>query len=90
VATAADLGNRGPLVFGHRGASGYRPEHTLASYELAIRLGADVIEPDLVITKNGVLVARHEPEISRAGRRLTQRQSISAELTNWRSSSRSG
>ena len=53
-----------PLVFGHRGASGYRPEHTLASYELAIRLGVDVIEPDLVPTKDGVLVARHEPEIS--------------------------
>src|ERR671918_886745 len=54
----------GPLVFGHRGASGYRPEHTLASYELAARMGADYIEPDLVTTKNGVLVARHEPEIS--------------------------
>jgi glycerophosphoryl diester phosphodiesterase len=53
-----------PLVFGHRGASGYRPEHTLASYELAIRLGVDVIEPDLVTTSDGVLVARHEPEIS--------------------------
>ena len=54
----------GPLVIGHRGASGYRPEHTLASYELAARQGADYIEPDLVITKDGVLVARHEPEIS--------------------------
>jgi glycerophosphoryl diester phosphodiesterase len=53
----------GPLVFGHRGASGYRPEHTLASYALAIQLGADVIEPDLVSTKDGVLVARHENEI---------------------------
>ena len=53
-----------PLVFGHRGAAGYRPEHTLASYDLAIRLGADVIEPDLVTTSDGVLVARHEPEIS--------------------------
>jgi len=53
-----------PLVFGHRGASGYRPEHTLASYQLAIRLGADYIEPDLVSTKDGVLVARHENEIS--------------------------
>ncbi len=53
----------GPLVFGHRGASGYRPEHTLAAYELGIRLGADVIEPDLVSTKDGVLVARHENEI---------------------------
>jgi glycerophosphoryl diester phosphodiesterase len=55
---------RGPLVIGHRGASGYRPEHTLASYELAARMGADYIEPDLVSTKDGVLVARHENEIS--------------------------
>ncbi|MGQ0778773.1 MAG: glycerophosphodiester phosphodiesterase [Pseudonocardiales bacterium] len=53
----------GPLVIGHRGASGYRPEHTLASYELAIRLGADFIEPDLVPTRDGHLVARHENEI---------------------------
>jgi glycerophosphoryl diester phosphodiesterase len=52
-----------PLVIGHRGASGYRPEHTLASYRLAPELGADYIEPDLVSTKDGVLVARHEPEI---------------------------
>ena len=51
------------LVIGHRGASGYRPEHTLASYELAARMGADFIEPDLVTTKDRVLVARHEPEI---------------------------
>jgi glycerophosphoryl diester phosphodiesterase len=51
-------------VFAHRGASGYRPEHTLAAYELAIRMGADYIEPDLVSTKDGVLVARHENEIS--------------------------
>jgi glycerophosphoryl diester phosphodiesterase len=55
---------RSPLVIGHRGASGYRPEHTLASYELAARMGADYIEPDLVSTKDGVLVARHENEIS--------------------------
>jgi glycerophosphoryl diester phosphodiesterase len=52
-----------PLVIGHRGASGYRPEHTLGSYELAIALGADYIEPDLVSTKDHVLVARHENEI---------------------------
>ncbi|MCZ2857772.1 glycerophosphodiester phosphodiesterase [Blastococcus sp. VKM Ac-2987] len=52
------------LVVGHRGASGYRPEHTLASYELAARMGADYIEPDVVSTKDGVLVARHENEIS--------------------------
>lgn len=51
-------------VFAHRGASGYRPEHTLAAYTLAIELGADYIEPDVVSTKDGVLVARHENEIS--------------------------
>jgi glycerophosphoryl diester phosphodiesterase len=53
-----------PIVIAHRGASGYRPEHTLASYELAIGMGADFIEPDLVSTKDGVLIARHENEIS--------------------------
>ncbi|WP_200206096.1 glycerophosphodiester phosphodiesterase [Micromonospora coerulea] len=53
-----------PIVIGHRGASGYRPEHTLKSYRLAIRMGADYVEPDLVSTKDGVLVARHENEIS--------------------------
>ncbi len=53
-----------PLVIGHRGASGYRPEHTLASYELAARMGADCIEPDVVSTADGVLVARHENEFS--------------------------
>ena len=51
-------------MIGHRGASGYRPEHTLASYELAARMGADYVEPDLVSTKDGVLVARHENEIA--------------------------
>ncbi len=53
-----------PLVIAHRGASGYRPEHTLESYRLAIRMGADYVEPDLVATRDGVLVARHENEIS--------------------------
>jgi glycerophosphoryl diester phosphodiesterase len=57
-------GNQGPIVIGHRGASAYRPEHTLASYELAIKMGADYIEPDLVSTSDGVLVARHENDIS--------------------------
>lgn len=52
------------LVIGHRGACGYRPEHTMASYEIAIEMGADFIEPDLVSTKDGVLIARHENEIS--------------------------
>ncbi|MFP4121417.1 MAG: glycerophosphodiester phosphodiesterase [Coleofasciculus sp.] len=56
--------NSCPLVIAHRGASGYRPEHTLAAYELAIQMGADYIEPDLVMTQDGVLVARHENEIS--------------------------
>ncbi len=53
-----------PLIIGHRGASGYLPEHTLPSYKLAIEQGADYIEPDLVSTKDGVLVARHEPNIA--------------------------
>ncbi len=57
-------GHAQPLIIGHRGAPGYRPEHTLASYRLAAELGADYIEPDLVSTKDGVLVVRHEPEIS--------------------------
>lgn len=52
-----------PLIIAHRGASGYRPEHTLASYELAIEQGADYVEPDLVSTKDGVLICRHECEI---------------------------
>ncbi|HXV92833.1 MAG TPA: glycerophosphodiester phosphodiesterase [Pseudonocardia sp.] len=72
----------GVVVIGHRGASGYRPEHTLASYELAARMGADYLEPDLVTTADGVLVARHDPEIGAttdvarrpefAGRRTTK------------------
>jgi glycerophosphoryl diester phosphodiesterase len=52
-----------PIVIGHRGASGYMPEHTLASYFLAMQFGADYVEPDLVMTRDGVLVARHENEI---------------------------
>jgi glycerophosphoryl diester phosphodiesterase len=53
-----------PIIIAHRGASGYRPEHTLAAYELAIDMGADYIEPDLVCTRDGILIARHENEIS--------------------------
>ncbi|MDP8986197.1 MAG: glycerophosphodiester phosphodiesterase [Pseudomonadota bacterium] len=52
-----------PIVIAHRGASGERPEHTLESYRLAIEQGADYIEPDLVMTGDGVLIARHENEI---------------------------
>jgi glycerophosphoryl diester phosphodiesterase len=55
------LDGKPPLVIAHRGASGYRPEHTLASYTLAIDMGADYIEPDLVATRDGQLIARHEP-----------------------------
>ena len=53
-----------PLVIGHRGAPGYRPEHTEAAYRLAFELGADAVEPDIVATRDGVLVVRHENEIS--------------------------
>jgi glycerophosphoryl diester phosphodiesterase len=60
LAQAAD-----PLVIAHRGASGYLPEHTLAGYELAVRLGADYIEPDLQLTRDGVLVAMHDDTLQR-------------------------
>src|SRR5690349_1237829 len=52
-----------PLVIGHRGAHGYRPAHTLEGYSLAIALGADYVEPDLVATRDGHLIARHEPNL---------------------------
>lgn len=80
------------LVIGHRGASGYRPEHSRASYELAVALGADAVEPDIVATKDGVLVLRHENEISGttdvaahpefAARRVTKRID-GVNLTGW-------
>src|SRR5215208_6198659 len=71
VAVAAMIGppavaaahEKKPLVIGHRGAAGYLPDHTLQGYELAIDMGADYIEPDLVATKDGHLIARHEPNI---------------------------
>ncbi|MBE9181521.1 esterase-like activity of phytase family protein [Oculatella sp. LEGE 06141] len=58
------LDGNAPIVIGHRGASGDRPEHTLAAYKKAIADGADFIEPDLVVTKDGVLIARHEPMLA--------------------------
>ncbi len=58
------LNGQTPIVIGHRGASGYRPEHTLAAYQLAIEQGAAYIEPDLVSTSDGVLIARHEPMLA--------------------------
>ena len=65
AAGAATLSGAAPIVIGHRGASGYRPEHTLAAYRLAIAQGANYIEPDLVMSKDGALLARHEPMLSR-------------------------
>lgn len=55
---------RSPLVIGHRGAPAYRPEHSRSSYVLALAMGVDAVEPDIVVTKDGVLVVRHENEIS--------------------------
>ena len=81
-----------PIVIAHRGASGYRPEHTLAAYRLAIEQGADFIEPDLVSSADGVLVARHENELGRttdiadrpafAARRTTKAVD-GVEVTGW-------
>ncbi|MDI1325875.1 MAG: glycerophosphodiester phosphodiesterase family protein [Brevundimonas sp.] len=81
-----------PLIIAHRGASGERPEHTRAAYELAIRQGADFIEPDLVMSRDGVLIVRHENEIGGttdvaarpefAGRRATK--TVDGEpMTGW-------
>ena len=58
------LDGQRPLVIGHRGAAGHRPDHTIEGYKLAIEMGADFIEPDLVATKDGELIARHEPNIT--------------------------
>src|SRR3954466_12719459 len=53
-----------PVIVGHRGACAYRPEHTVASFEVAIDLGAELIEPDVVVSRDGALVVRHESELS--------------------------
>jgi glycerophosphoryl diester phosphodiesterase len=88
----ATLNGQPPLVIAHRGASGDRPEHTLAAHELAIEQGADFIEPDLVVTGDGALVVRHENELSLstdvasrprfASKRRTQRID-GREITGW-------
>lgn len=81
-----------PVVIGHRGAPAYRPEHTAASYLLAIDLGAELIEPDVVVSRDGVLVVRHESELSLstdvAGRaefavRRTTKEIDGQECTGW-------
>jgi glycerophosphoryl diester phosphodiesterase len=64
----ADVAAARVLAVGHRGASGYAPEHTIASYDLALELGADYIEQDLQLTKDGVLVALHDPTLDRTAR----------------------
>lgn len=81
-----------PLVIGHRGAPGYRPEHSRSSYDLALALGVDAVEPDIVLSRDGVLVVRHENEIGSttdvaqhpefADRRATKTID-GAELTGW-------
>ncbi|MGL5362004.1 MAG: glycerophosphodiester phosphodiesterase [Bosea sp. (in: a-proteobacteria)] len=58
---AQTLNGQKPVIAGHRGASGYLPDHTIESYKMAIEMGVDFIEPDVVATKDGVLIARHEP-----------------------------
>ncbi|MGW8481821.1 glycerophosphodiester phosphodiesterase family protein [Microbacterium sp. NPDC055903] len=83
---------KSPLVIGHRGASGYRPEHSRSAYELALAMGVDAVEPDVVATADGVLVVRHENEISGttdvaehpefADRRTTKRVD-GQDLTGW-------
>lgn len=75
------LGNVQPLVIGHRGASGHLPEHTLESYSRAIDMGADFVEPDLVTTKDGVLIARHEPNITSTTNVATLAQFASRKTT---------
>ncbi|HWM16431.1 MAG TPA: glycerophosphodiester phosphodiesterase family protein [Microbacterium sp.] len=81
-----------PLVIGHRGAPGYRPEHSRSSYDLAFAMGVDAVEPDVVVSRDGVLVVRHENEISGttdvADRpefhdRRTTKTIDGAELTGW-------
>jgi len=92
VAPPARAPGARPLVIAHRGASGYRPEHTLESYRVAIALGADYVEPDLVVTADGVLVARHENEIGattdvathpRFANRRTTKAVAGRQVTGW-------
>jgi glycerophosphoryl diester phosphodiesterase len=84
-----------PIVIAHRGASGYLPEHTLEAYKMAIDMGADFVEPDLVATKDGVLIARHEPMLGATtdvadrpefATRKTTRQVDGVDTTDWFSS----
>src|SRR4051794_4325324 len=85
-----DTGPHRVLIIGHRGASGHLPEHTIAGYTLAIAQGADYIEPDLVITKDGALIARHEHRIdettdvaAKFPERRTTKRSFGKEESGW-------
>src|SRR6478609_5063187 len=81
-----------PLVIGHRGAPGYRPEHSRSSYDLALAMGVDAVEPDIVVSRDGVLVVRHENEVGSTtdvatrpefADRRTTKVVDGAELTGW-------
>jgi glycerophosphoryl diester phosphodiesterase len=81
-----------PLIIGHRGAPGYRPEHSRSSYDLALAMGVDAVEPDIVVSRDGVLVVRHENEIGSTTDVATRREFADrrttkivdgAELTGW-------
>lgn len=90
--TVDGMPRRPPLVIGHRGAPGYRPEHSRSSYDLALAMGVDAVEPDVVVSRDGVLVVRHENEIGSttdvasrpefAARRTTKTVDGS-EITGW-------
>ena len=92
VAQEKTLTGEPTLIVAHRGASGYLPEHTLEAYAMAIGMGADFIEPDLVVTKDGILIARHEPMLSGTtdvanrpefASRKTTRKVDGVETTDW-------
>ena len=72
-----------PLVIGHRGASGYLPEHTLEAYQLAITQGAEVIEPDFISTKDGVLIARHDPNLATSTDVASRREFADRKRVDW-------
>jgi glycerophosphoryl diester phosphodiesterase len=77
------LDGKPPLIIGHRGASGYLPEHTLEAYQLAIDQGADVIEPDFISTKDGVLIARHDPNLATSTDVASRPEFASRKRVDW-------
>ena len=77
------LDGKPPLIIGHRGASGYLPEHTLEAYQLAITQGAEVIEPDLISTKDGVLIARHDPNLATSTDVASRPEFADRKRVNW-------